>query len=119
MTRESFNKLYSHDWPGNIRELKNVIERAAILCDSNKVEVEHILFSFEIGKNIKNMKSRLHLSGDKGESLKSRVNDFERRIIIDTLKISDSIRKASRTLGMSHTALLNKIKKYNIPPETK
>ncbi len=119
VTRESLNKLYSHDWPGNIRELKNVIERAAILCDSSKVEVEHILFSFEIGKNIKNMKNRRYLSGDKGQSLKSLVNDLERRIITDTLKISASIRKASKTLGISHTALLNKIKKYDIPPETK
>jgi TyrR family helix-turn-helix protein len=45
--------------------------------------------------------------------------DFETRIISDTLAVSKSIREAARELKISHTALLNKLKKYHIKMETK
>jgi transcriptional regulator with PAS, ATPase and Fis domain len=45
-------KLLRHDWPGNIRELKNVVERAAILWDGKQIDVDCIMFSHEIGGTI-------------------------------------------------------------------
>ncbi|MCF6180293.1 MAG: sigma 54-interacting transcriptional regulator, partial [Geopsychrobacter sp.] len=44
LSPEALEKLHLHHWPGNIRELKNVIERAAILSDSPRIEAEYILF---------------------------------------------------------------------------
>lgn len=118
ITRDALDKLYRHDWPGNIRELKNVIERASILSDSDRIKTDHILFSFEIGKNIKDMKTRLYRNDLNGETLKSSLGRYERKIITRILKKAPSIRKAAKSLGISHTALLNKIKKHRIRVES-
>jgi len=42
------------------------------------------------------------------------MNGYERKIVEETLKNAASVRKAARSLGISHTALLNKMKKYGI-----
>ena len=44
-------RLIKHDWPGNIRELKNVIERAMLFCDEAAIEVSHLPGEFH-GKKI-------------------------------------------------------------------
>lgn len=36
--------LLKYVWPGNVRELENVIERAVILCNKNKIDINHLLF---------------------------------------------------------------------------
>ena len=47
-------------------------------------------------------------------SLKQQLEEMEKQILISKLKVNISIRKNAKQLGLSHTALLNKIKKYNI-----
>ena len=93
---------------------KNVVERAAILSDDETIGVDHILFSHEIGRSVQDQKnaSLLDLAG--AGSLKNLVARYEKDIIIDSLKKSSTIRKTAREMGMSHTALLNKMKKYKI-----
>jgi transcriptional regulator of aroF, aroG, tyrA and aromatic amino acid transport len=108
---EALNKLYGHNWPGNVRELKHVIERAAILCDGARIGGEHILFSFEIGDSI----GRARPAGSSAEKpLKVLLGSYEKDIISETLKNSGSIRQAARALGVSHTALLNKLRKHRL-----
>lgn len=105
---ESYEKLLSHKWKGNVRELKNVIERAAILCDSNIISSEFILFASDISK----VMQKQDILG--GKTLKLHMENTERGIIKETLKNTTSIRQAALKLGISHVALLNKIKKYNL-----
>ena len=45
-------------------------------------------------------------------SLKEQINTYEKQIVMETLQASRSIREAARRLGVSHTALLNKLKKW-------
>ena len=116
---EGMDKLLRHDWPGNVRELRNVVERAAILCDGKQIDVNCIIFSHEIGQAIKPDFYQPAKAMPGGRSLKEAVADFEARIINDTLAVSKSIRDAAKHLKVSHTALLNKLKKYNITMVTK
>lgn len=112
ITDAAMRKLCGHDWPGNVRELRNVIERAAILCAGDTLDVDCVLFSHEVsrvrdaGKN-----SQGHLET---RPLRDRIGEFEGALITNALQQTRSIREASRTLGLSHTALLNKLKKYDI-----
>lgn len=119
MRPEALNKLCRHRWPGNIRELKNVIERAAILCDGDQIDVGRILFSFEIGETRKGIYNQVFTRASEYNSLRTSLDHYEKQIITETLKTSESIRKAAKALGVSHTTLLNKLKKHKIIVETK
>jgi two-component system NtrC family response regulator len=47
-TPDFLNKLEAYNWPGNIRELKNVIERAVILCDTDELDASLLPYEFEV-----------------------------------------------------------------------
>ncbi|MCP4686483.1 MAG: AAA domain-containing protein, partial [Desulfobacterales bacterium] len=119
LTPSAVDKMMKHDWPGNVRELKNVVERAAILCDREVIDVVDILFSHELngaagfpGVNLEGMDQN-------GPSLKERIGDYEKAIIIKALDHAKTIRKAARHLKLSHPALIKKMRKYNITREVK
>lgn len=119
ISSDGMDKLLRHDWPGNIRELKNVVERAAILWDGKQIDVDCIMFSHEIGETIDPDSCQPIPEKPEGRPLREAMADYEIQIISDTLAVSKSIRKAARDLKISHTALLNKLKKYHIKMETK
>ncbi len=114
LTEGALAKLKSHHWPGNLRELRNVIERAAILSGSEQISSASIRFSFELSPT----DDRSAGTGS-SEPLASQVERLERRIIDEALQSSPSKRQAARLLGMSHTALLKRLKKYQPSVETK
>jgi len=116
VTSGAYEKLKNHHWPGNIRELKNVVERAAILCENAIIDIEHIRFSHEMAQASLPVSSGAPL---KPLPLKEQVADLEKRIIVTTLKSAKTIRKTAATLKISHPALLNKMKKYNIKKVTR
>jgi len=96
-----------------------VVERAAILSESDRIEVDAILFSHEItGRNYSDRAPQSPKIST-GQNLSANVAEFEKTIVSATLKESASIRKAARSLGLSHTALLNKMKKYHLKMEIK
>lgn len=116
---DGIEKLLRHDWPGNVRELKNVVERAAILCDGQQIDINSIVFSHEVGQTIGPDTCQPVWEISEARSLKEKLAEYEYRLINDALSVSKSIREAARNLKISHTALLNKLKKYNIKMEVK
>jgi transcriptional regulator of aroF, aroG, tyrA and aromatic amino acid transport len=99
-----------HDWPGNVRELQNVIERAMNLCEGNILTLDCLILSFEdMHKNILK-----YVKLENSFMLSEIVQQCEKEAIIKEMDDSRSIRKAAKALGVSHTTLINKIKKYNI-----
>ena len=45
ISKDAISELLRYPWPGNIRELKSVIERAALLCETEKIEVDNLIFN--------------------------------------------------------------------------
>ncbi|MBF0200919.1 MAG: sigma 54-interacting transcriptional regulator [Desulfamplus sp.] len=115
LTPAALNKLAAHEWPGNIRELKNVIERAAFISNGPLIDVDAVVFSHEMSQ-YKVMGSQPR--GDEIRPIREQVGDFEAGIIVDVLKSRKTIRRAAAALGISHPALLKKMKKYNISMDT-
>jgi transcriptional regulator of aroF, aroG, tyrA and aromatic amino acid transport len=113
LTQEAMEKLFSHGWPGNVRELKNVVERAAIISDKKIVDHSCILFSHELEAGFGLAKRRAPREG-KGNSLKEQVGSYEKSLITNALKTFGSIRGTAKALKISHTALLKKVRKYEI-----
>jgi len=99
--------LCEHNWPGNIRELENVLESAIILSKNNKITIDII------PENIKPFKSNdLQIKEDK-EAIS--LADIEKEEIFKVLKeFKGNITKASRELGIDRSTLYRKIEKYKI-----
>ncbi|MDJ0783439.1 MAG: sigma 54-interacting transcriptional regulator [Desulfosarcinaceae bacterium] len=111
-------KLKAHDWPGNIRELKNVAERAAILCDAGTIDAACILFSHELGQRLQPPGNAQLVPALSGEGLKAQTAALERRLITKALEQRPSIRQAAKQLGISHSGLIKKMRKYDVRLET-
>ncbi len=100
--------LMEYKWPGNIRELKNVIEQAAILTPGDLIEVPIILQA--IG-SLKSGKSIL----PKEQTLRDARLQFEREFIIRTLAAHDGkIQETAQALGIQRSHLWKKMKSFGI-----
>lgn len=116
----AMKKLINYDWPGNVRELSNVIERAINICNENIIKPYHlILKQEELVTSISNNGTRAFIKEEttKPRKLKELVAETEKKAIEEALSKCGTIRKAAKTLGVSHATVINKIKKYNIKRE--
>ena len=104
------DELIKYDWPGNVRELENAIERAMNLCAGNLLRLENLMMDFNEDKVL--IKEELY--NEVQLKLSDVVGKVECDYIINTMSKYKTIRKSAQYLGISHTALINKIKKYNI-----
>ncbi|MFH2129502.1 MAG: sigma 54-interacting transcriptional regulator [bacterium] len=116
LTRAAVEKLCRHDWPGNAREVANVIERAIILGGEGLIDDSAIHFSTTIGQLAPHETVVPEITAGP-ISLSELLNRYEKSILTEILQLSPSIRQAARKLGISHTALQYKIKKLDIKTE--
>lgn len=105
------NELLQYNWPGNIRELQNVIERAMNLCDGEFISSQNIIR--DIG-GVSTEKNKIDLNVNKGLKLKEVVEICEKQAIVIALSKNKSLRKTAKELGVSHTTIINKINKYKM-----
>jgi transcriptional regulator with GAF, ATPase, and Fis domain len=104
--------LLDYDFPGNVRELENIIKRVAILCDGDCVELNHL--PPEIQPNYSSDLSEKTNQNFQEAKLKA-VEDFERRYLQRVLAESDGVvRKAAEVSGMFQANFHAKLKKYGI-----
>ena len=103
--------FYDYSWPGNIRELENVIERVMILSPGEIIRVS------ELPKGFKdNVYNTLHLDGIPADAkLYDTLAEIEKTMILRALKISNNVQShAAALLGIGKSGLNQKIKKYNL-----
>ena len=101
--------LMEYSWRGNIRELENVIERAMVLSEGPRIEVDHLPASVRTPGASASADAELDLS------VKRRVEQLERTLIERALRQTGGNRtRAARLLELSHRALLYKIREYGL-----
>ncbi len=106
LSAEAEIRLKQWPFPGNVRELKNMIERAVALCDGSRLEV-HDLFSSVL--------QREKPVGPENISLKTAVEEAERDIIRSTLdRCQGAVGQAADLLGISRKSLWEKMRRYGI-----
>jgi len=111
---ESMTLLNRHDWPGNARELRNVLERAVILAGEGNLETRHFHGLNPSGSTPAPSKS----AGDDGTQelrlpIGTTISEAERAMIELTLRHTNNNRtRAAAILGISQKTLFNKLRDY-------
>ena len=105
VSQAGITKLHAYDFPGNIRELQNIIERAAVLSTSQYIEEDHLF-------GLKNDSAQKHkLTGN----LKKDCEAYEKILIINALKeFHGNKSKAAEKLGIARTTLTSKVSSMDI-----
>jgi len=103
--------IMAYSWPGNIRELKNVIESAAVIAENGFIEPAQlpgsITGAFNTNSNEVSIPANL--------SLDERINEIEKSIIIEALRKTGGVQvRATELLGINQRSLWHRIKKHKI-----
>ncbi len=118
ISESAMNILTGHSWPGNIRELENIIERAVILDIDGVIDYEDLpeILATVSGANDTMMIPRMvNNTINNVKSLKDAMEEPEKVYILQVLEEAGwNKNKAARKLGLNRTTLYNKLKKYNI-----
>ncbi len=108
VTDGGMERLMAYDWPGNIRELENYIERAVVICQQDQIGDEQLLLDELNGRSqAKRMEEGLQVGWT--------VRDMEKKLILKTLEACTGNRTtAADTLGISSRTLRNKLHEYGM-----
>ncbi|MBU0992872.1 MAG: sigma-54 dependent transcriptional regulator [Proteobacteria bacterium] len=110
---DAMKRMKYYSWPGNIRELHNTIERACVLSENGRLEVNHLPSTVDVDtiQVVKKSKSIL----DEETTLDEKLQEIEVNIISDALKRTEGIQvKAAELLGINQRSLWHRMKKYDI-----
>jgi DNA-binding NtrC family response regulator len=103
-TREAAERLTAFDWPGNVRQLQNEIQRAVLLCESNEIDSTDL--------SITSVKPEADQTQDTNFTL---LEGVERNAIVQMLKETGGNKlETAKRLGIGRQTLYNKIKAYGI-----
>lgn len=106
--------LQNYEWPGNIRELENVIERAVVMSAGAQIGTEDLPSNILSGKAENILRSPLEKE-NKTQSLTEMVEEYEKNLIYNVLrKCHGNIAMAARTLNIKRTTLRYKMEKYGL-----
>jgi DNA-binding NtrC family response regulator len=105
VSREAYLVLQGYDYPGNVRELKNLVERMAILCDGPEIGAEAAAAILPGARKPRADRYR------EGVPLRDLVEEAEREVILAALeKHQDNISETARALGLERSHLYKKMK---------
>ena len=108
---KNIDLFYDYNWPGNIRELRNLVERIVILAQDDVDKIEKLVYNY-FNSNLKVDK----INSSKSDlTLKEARDNFEREYLIKQLKINDgNVSKTAKSVGMERSALHRKLSLLNI-----
>jgi len=106
VSEEAMNYLVNYEYPGNVRELENIIERAVVLCNSSQIDVEHL------PQDLKELKIEVFA---KKEGKFMSLEELEKEYIKWILKeVGNNKTVAAQILGIDRVSLWRKLKNYGI-----
>ena len=119
LENEAVDRITEYDWPGNVRQLRNSMERAVILCEANKISLKDLPLlgdAGEIEQLMENIPStNEELKRIKKEIRRKAVGKVEKNFILNALVKNDwNVTQAAESAGLQRTNFHNLMKKYGI-----
>src|SRR5262249_39057131 len=111
--------LFQAKWDGNIRELKNVIERACMLSDGNLVSERELAGAFgPETQAVPSPRARTTDNGAQKTEAPAQLDEIEREHILDVLRqVNGNRMAAAKVLGISRRALYRRLERHNLADE--
>ncbi|MCK5146310.1 sigma-54-dependent Fis family transcriptional regulator [bacterium] len=107
LTQAASDTLKSYAWPGNIRELANILERATVLTSGTELDRKDLIFMVDGSPGMK--------VAEMGMDLDGRLAAVEKEMLEEALKTTNGIKaRTARLLGIKTSALYYKLDKYNL-----
>lgn len=118
-------EIMKHQWPGNVRELQNAIERGVSLCEYNILTAKDLGFMSrreglsvnELGEGVGSLRESLgqvSMPNSEPKPLTEVVDAFEKNYLAQVQSKYTSVRAMARALGVSHTTIQNKLRRYGL-----
>ncbi|WP_272701618.1 sigma-54-dependent transcriptional regulator [Desulfovibrio sp. Fe33] len=112
---EAMEIFFNYDWPGNVRQFANAMERAAIFCTSGRITPAEVDQAFSNARPASD--NAAYLPTGEGLPLKQALAEYEKTLIKNALRACGGVQtEAASALGVSAKNLWNKLKKHGIDP---
>ena len=105
---EVINQLQNYSWPGNVRELQNSIERLVITSSDDLIDIENL------STVISNSNDLIKIDNEKPETLKEKMDSYEKKILQDSLEKYKTLREISHHLKVDTSTVSRKLKRHGI-----
>ncbi|MBH8599273.1 sigma 54-interacting transcriptional regulator [Thermoactinomyces sp. CICC 10521] len=102
LSRDAKEQLCRYHWPGNVREIKNLMENLIVSVPSLVIELHHL------PAHIQNTQL-----ANNPLTLKERVERYEQQLVLATIQSQPSLRQAAKVLGIDHSTLIKKLQRWN------
>ncbi len=113
LSKEALQALESYSWPGNVREMENVIERTVTLADGKIIERDDL--PFNIAEGGKNQPSSTVPLPEEGTDMPATIANIERQMIRQAMENANGVKaRAAELLGINRTTLVEKIKRLDL-----
>lgn len=107
ITPDGLRLLTEYPWPGNIRELENLIERIVVTNADGAITGRHVQAALSSNGSF-------HGSAAPPGTLKQQVSAYERELVLHAIEREGSIRRAAKALGVDHSTLVKKLRQYGL-----
>jgi DNA-binding NtrC family response regulator len=113
---DAANRLKEYDWPGNVRQLRNVIERAVILCEKDQISTKEISLFDDLDELLENVPAtNEELKRLKREIRQKAVNVVEKNFVLHALMQNEwNVTRAAKQVGLQRSNFQNLMKKHVI-----
>ena len=107
ISQSALNLLMKYEWPGNIRELRNIVERLIIMVDVDTIDTAHVLSAIHVDRH-----QAIELEP---KSLKDMLDEYEKKIILAELDANEgNVSQTARKLNIDRANLYRKLRTYGV-----